>query len=150
MAVLRIMVVDDHEIVRRGVKSLLESNSGWQVVGEAAEGLEAVETAAKLRPDVIVLDYNLPGLDGVNAGRRILDALPHTEVLILSYDDSPFVVRRALECGIRGYVLKSDAGHDLLAGVAAVSEHKVFLSSRVSKELPDGTAGSPGVNAEAE
>ena len=135
MAGLRIMVVDDHELVRRVVKSLLETQSDWQVIGEAAEGLDAVEQAAKLRPDVVVLDYRLPSMDGVEAGRRILETVPQTEVLMLTYDDSPFVLQKALESGIRGFVLKSDANRDLLPGVTAVSEHRMFLSARVSRDI---------------
>lgn len=133
---LRIVVTDDHEVVRRGVKALLETQPDWKVIGEAAGGLEAIEKAVLLHPDVIVLDVNLPDLDGVEAGRRIREALPQTEVLLLTYHDSSFMVRKALEAGIHGYVLKSDAGRDLLAGVTAVSEHKVFLSSKASQDLP--------------
>lgn len=142
MAALRIMIVDDHDVVRRVVKSLLETHSNWQVIGEAAAGPEAVEQAAKLRPDVVVLDYRLPSMDGVEAGRRILETLPQTEILMLTYDDSPFLLEKALESGIRGFVLKSDANRDLLPGVTAVSEHRSFLSSRASKNVSGGSRHS--------
>jgi len=134
---VRILVVDDHEIVRRGLRGLLETQPRWQIIGEAANGRDAVEKAAALCPDMVILDISLPG-DGLEAARRILQALPQTEVLILSYHDSPFMVRRALDAGARGYVLKSDAGHDLLAAVEAVSQHKPFLSPAVAQ----GVAGA--------
>ena len=134
---VRILVVDDHEIVRRGLRGLLETQPRWQIIGEAANGRDAVEKAAELCPDMVILDISLPG-DGLEAARRILQALPQTEVLILSYHDSPFMVRRALDAGARGYVLKSDAGHDLLAAVEAVSQHKPFLSPAVAQ----GVAGA--------
>ncbi|MGH9377991.1 MAG: response regulator [Terriglobia bacterium] len=136
MTALRIIVADDHEVVRRGVKALLETQAGWQVIGEASGGLDAIEKALQLRPDIVVLDVNLPDLDGIEAGRRIRETIPETEVLTLTYFDSPFLVRKALEAGIQGYVLKSDAGRDLLAGVIAVSQHKLFLSSKVSPDIP--------------
>lgn len=140
---VRILVVDDHEVVRRGLRGLLETQPGWQIIGEAANGRDAVEKAAELRPDVAILDISLPG-DGLEAARRILQALPQTEVLILSYHDSPFMVRRALETGARGYVLKSDAGHELLAAVEAVSQHKPFLSPAVSQDVPGASKGQAG------
>jgi len=138
---VRILVVDDHEIVRQGLRGLLETQSGWQIIGEAANGRDAVEKAAELRPDVAILDISLPG-DGLEAARRILQALPQTEILILSYHDSPFMVRRALEVGARGYVLKSDAGRDLLAAVEAVSQHKPFLSRAVSQAVSGAWPGT--------
>jgi DNA-binding NarL/FixJ family response regulator len=136
MRKVRILVADDHEVVRRGLRALLEAQTGWQVVGEAVTGPEAVDKVSELQPDVIILDINLPGFDGLEASSRIHENEPRTEILILTYHDSPFLVRKALESGIRGYVLKSDAGQDLLAAVSAVHQHKFFLSSKVSREPP--------------
>ena len=145
MRSLRILVADDHEVVRRGIKALLETQSGWEVIGEAADGKEAVEKAAELQPDLIVLDISLPQMEGLEAGSVIRQKYPQIEVLILTYHDSPFMVRKALDSGIHGFVLKSDAGRELLTAVSTVSEHQVFLSSKVSAEMP--WARTPGAGA---
>jgi DNA-binding NarL/FixJ family response regulator len=136
MPTLRILVADDHEVVRRGLKALLEAQPGWEIVGEAISGPEAVEKVSGLHPDIIILDVNLPGFDGLEASSRIREHEPGTEIVILTYHDSPFLVRKALELGIRGYVLKSDAGQDLLSAIRAVRQHKPFLSSKMSQEPP--------------
>ena len=129
---LRILIADDHEVVRRGVKALVESRPGWEVVDEVADGCDAIDKVGELHPDLIILDISLPRMDGLEAGCQIRHKHPDTEVLILSYHDSPLMVRKALGCGVRGYVLKSDAARDLLKGVEAVCEHRTFLSSKLS------------------
>lgn len=132
MKAVRILVADDHEIVRHGLRRLLESQPGWQVCAEAATGREAVEEATLLKPDVAVLDFSLPELNGAEATRQILKESPRTGVLILTVHDSEQLVYKVLEAGARAYVLKTDAGHDLVAGVRALLEHKTFLSPGVS------------------
>jgi DNA-binding NarL/FixJ family response regulator len=133
MSVLRLIVADDHEVVRKGVRALLESQAGWSVLEEAVDGREAVEQAGRLRPDVIVLDISMPGLNGFEATRQIRKVSPDSEVLILTMHDSEQVVRDVLLAGARGYVLKSDVGRDLVAAVEALSKHRPFVTSRVAE-----------------
>jgi DNA-binding NarL/FixJ family response regulator len=132
---VRILLADDHEIVRQGLRAVLESRQGWSVVGEASNGTEAIEKAIELVPDVVVLDVGMPELNGLEAIRRIRDALPQTEVLVLSVHDAEHVVRRALASGARAYLAKSDAGRDLVAAVEAALRHKPFLSPKLSQSV---------------
>src|SRR5580765_7737273 len=125
---IRIVVVDDHPIVRQGLKTLLEGHSGWQVVGEASDGAEAVEKAKDLTPDVMVLDVTMPRMNGLEACRLLRRHSPDMEILFVTQHDSPQMMREALEAGARGYVVKSNAARDLLAAVEAVSEHRVFTA----------------------
>jgi len=129
---LRILVADDHHVVRTGLRTLLETERGWQVCAEAANGREAVEKARALRPDVAVLDIGMPLLNGVEATRQIRKLSPKTEVLILTMHDSEVLIQEVLRAGARGYVLKDDADRNLIAAVDALRQHKPYLSSRVS------------------
>ena len=138
MESLRILIADDHEIVRRGLRSLLEGQAGWQVVGEAITGREAVERVAQLKPDVVVMDISMPEMNGLEATRQILKSLPKTEILILTMHESEQVVREVLEAGARGYVLKSDAGRSLVAAVDSLRQHRPFFTSRVSEMVLHG------------
>ncbi len=145
---LRILIADDHEIVRRGVRQLLESHDGWTVCGEAIDGLQAVEQAAALRPDVIVMDIAMPQLSGIEATRRIIGSDGRCpSVLILSMKDSEALVREVLAAGARGVVLKSDAGEDLVEAVQTVSEGQTFLSSRVADFVAEGASGKEAGSA---
>jgi len=129
---LRILVADDHELVRRGIRGLLRARRGWTVVGEAMNGREAVEKANRLKPDVAILDISMPDLDGLQATRRIREAVPTTEVVVLTMHESDQMVRRVLDAGARGYVLKSDLATHLVNAVKNVSVGKMFLTPRVS------------------
>ena len=130
---MRILVADDHEVVRHGVRALLEARPGWQVVAEAVDGREAVEKAKRLQPDVIILDIGMPGLNGLDAARQILKAAPKSGILILTMHESEQVVREVLAAGARGYVLKSDAGRDLVNAVEAVGRQRIFFTSSVAQ-----------------
>ena len=129
---LRILVADDHELVRRGIRGLLRARRGWTVVGEAMNGREAVEKANRLKPDVAILDISMPDLDGLQATRRIREAVPTTEVVVLTMHESDQMVRRVLDAGALGYVLKSDLATHLVKAVKDVSAGKQFLTPRVS------------------
>jgi DNA-binding NarL/FixJ family response regulator len=132
MREVRIMIADDHAIVRRGLRSLLETQPGWEVCAEASNGREAVEKAAQFKPDVAVIDIGMPQLNGLDATRQIVAILPTTEVLILTMHESEEVAREVLRAGARGYVLKSDADVHLIAAVDALLHHKPFLTPAVT------------------
>jgi DNA-binding NarL/FixJ family response regulator len=135
---LRILLADDHEVVRRGTRVLLESQPGWEVIGEAVTGREAVSKAEKLKPDIAILDVGMPELNGLEAARQIRAAVPECEVLVLSMHESEDIVREVLKAGARGYVLKSDAGLDLVAAVRSLRAHKPFFTSAVARMVLDG------------
>src|SRR6266852_6911544 len=132
---LRILVADDHHVVRTGLRTLLETERGWQVCAEAANGREAVEKAGELKPDVAVLDIGMPLLNGVEATRQIRKLYPQTEVLIVTMHDSELLVQEVLSAGAHGYILKDDADRNLIAAVDALRRHKLYLSSRVSESV---------------
>ena len=135
MSRLHLLIVDDHEVVRRGLRVLIESRPGWEVCGEAMTGREAVEKAKKLKPDVVIMDIAMPELNGLEATRQILKASPRTGVLILTMHESEQLVRDVLEAGAQGYVLKSAAGRDLVNAVEALSKHEAFFTSSVAKVM---------------
>ena len=128
MSALRVLVADDHEVVRRGVCALINAQSGWIVCGEASTGQEVITRARALQPDVVVLDLSMPELNGLEAARQIHHHVPHCEVLILTMYDSETMIRDLLRAGVRGCILKSDAAHALVAAVDAVSHHKPFFT----------------------
>lgn len=133
---IRILVVDDHPIVRQGLKTLLEGHSGWEVIGEASDGAEALEKAKDLNPDVMVLDVTMPRMNGLEACRLLRRQSPALEILFVTQHDSPQMMREALEAGARGYVVKSNAARDLLAAVEAVSQHRVFTALNEQRSYP--------------
>ena len=141
---MRILVADDHEVVRHGVRALLEARPGWQVCAEAVDGREAVEKAKRLQPDVIILDIGMPGLNGLDAARQILKAAPKSGILILTMHESEQVVREVLAAGARGYVLKSDAGRDLVNAVEAVGRQRIFFTSSVAQVVLKRSLGRTG------
>jgi DNA-binding NarL/FixJ family response regulator len=134
---LRILVVDDHAVVRRGVRALLESRPGWEVCGEAATGRDAVEQVKLLRPDIVVLDLSLPELNGLDATRQILKESPQTQVLVLTMHNSEELAHQVLHAGARGYVLKSDADHSLVAAVQSLRRGEPFLTPTVTELVLD-------------
>src|SRR5256885_3461719 len=128
----RIVIADDHELVRRGIRSILTAHRGWQVVGEASDGAQAARLVEHLRPHVLIMEAAMPKLDGVEATRKILNDFPETKILILTMHESAQIVRRILEAGARGYILKSDTAEQLVRAVREVSRGKLFLTPKVS------------------
>ena len=135
MRQVRILVADDHSIVRRGVRALLETHAGWKVCGEAATGAEAVKQAKKLRPDVAVIDITMPDLNGFEATRQIRTVAPQTQILVLTVHESEQALREVLDAGALGYVSKSDLDLNLSAAIESLLRHKPFFSSRVSEMM---------------
>jgi DNA-binding NarL/FixJ family response regulator len=134
----RILIVDDYEVVRRGIRTLLEAERGWEVCGEASTGPAALEAAARLKPDLAILDLGLPELHGLEVARRILQLHPETEILVPTMHASEELSRQVLRAGAHGYVLKSDAAEQLVAAVRSLERHQPFLTTRVTEVVLDG------------
>jgi DNA-binding NarL/FixJ family response regulator len=140
---LRILIADDHEVVRRGLTALLSSRPGWIVCAEASRGREAVALAVQHRPDIVVMDIVMPGLNGLDATRQIRQMLPRTKVVILSFHYSDELVREVVDAGARGYILKSDASRDLLNAVEALANNQSFFTSGAAHVPLDGFGDPP-------
>jgi len=147
VASLRILIADDHEVVRRGLAALLQQQPDWQVCGEAGDGREAVEKAQQLQPDVVILDIGMPSLNGLEATRQMLKANPKARILVLTLHDSDQMVRDVLNAGARGFLLKSDAASELVAAVEALGRDKTYFTSKVSPMVLEphlrGPSGPP-------
>jgi DNA-binding NarL/FixJ family response regulator len=130
---MRILLADDHDIMRRGLRHLLTSRPGWEVCAEARNGREAVELAEQLKPDVVVMDIAMPELNGLDAARKIHRELPKTEIVILTLHFSDQLARDILEAGARGYVMKSDADRDLVTALEALSQKRPFFTAKVAE-----------------
>jgi DNA-binding NarL/FixJ family response regulator len=137
MAPLRIFLADDHEIVRFGVRTLLEIQGEWTVVGEASDGAAAIEGILSCEPDIAVLDIGMPVVDGLTAARRILASGGTAKILILSLHDSKNVIRQVVDSGARGFVLKSDAARDLIAAVEAIQSGGTFFTPKTAEIILD-------------
>jgi len=147
---MRILVVDDHDVVRRGLRSVLEAHQGWEVCAEAANGRTAVAQAEQLKPDVVVMDISMPDMNGLEAARQIKKIHPKAEIVILSVHFSDQLVRDIVDAGAKSYILKSDAERDLVIAVEAVANHRSYFTTQVSEMVMDGfrrrdTAPSPQV-----
>ena len=138
MSGLRILIADDHEVARQGIRALLESHPGWEVCAEAKDGREAVELATNSKPDIVLLDIGMPNLNGLDAARQILAMSPAIRILILTMHDAEQVVREVLAAGARGFVLKSDAARDLVAAVDALQHRRTFFTTRVTQMVLNG------------
>ena len=135
---MKILVADDHDIIRRGLKQLLTSKPGWEVGGEAKTGREAVALAEQLKPEIVVMDIGMPELNGLEAARRIRKLVPKTEILILTLHFSDQLVRDIVEAGARAYIMKSDADRDLVSAVEALAIHRTSFTARAAEMLLNG------------
>ena len=142
MKPLRILVADDHQLFRNGVRALLQSHANWEICGEASTGFEAVAQAKELLPDVVILDISMPDLNGTDAARRIRIASKNTEVLILSVHYSDQLIREIIDAGANGYVLKTDSDRDLLIAIEALARHKQFFTSKATEVIESETSSS--------
>lgn len=146
---LRILIADDHEVVRRGLSALLQAQEGWEICGEASDGREAVEKAKLLKPDFVILDIGMPNLNGLAATRQLTQHDPNFKIIVLTITDSDHVIREALDAGARGFVLKSDAVRDLVSAIDALQRGQMFFTPRVNELvlagfLEKGTVSSRG------
>ncbi len=136
MSTLRILVADHHEVVRQALRSILEEQSGWEICGEATGGQGAIAKAKEVQPDVVVLDFRMPDLNGPEATRRIRRALPAAEVLVrVRMHDSERLARALLMAGARGFILKADPGNALVEAVRKLSQHQRFFTPKVPKPM---------------
>ena len=140
---IRILIADDHEVVRSGLRKILEAQPNWEVVAEAGDGKDAIHKAVETRPDVAVLDYSLPLVNGIEATRQIRARLPKTEVLIFTMHDNETLIQDLLKAGARGYLLKSDAKRHLIGAIEALASHKLFFTAKVSEALLDSFLARP-------
>jgi len=138
---VRILIAEDHDVVRSGLRHVIESQPNWQVVAEAADGKEAVQKALETKPDVAVIDYSLPLINGVEATRQIRAALPHTEVLIFTMHDNETLIQE--KAGARGYLLKTDTQRHLIGAIEALAVHKPFFTTKISEALLESFISRP-------
>jgi len=143
---VQILIADDHDVVRQGLRRVLEAEPGWVVCGEAANGREAVALAVALRPEVVLLDISMPGLNGIDATRRIRRLVPSTRIIILTMHNAEQIVTEALDAGVRGCVLKSDSARTLVTAVERVLANQTYISAALRIGQSEGALG----NASAE
>jgi DNA-binding NarL/FixJ family response regulator len=135
--VLRILIADDHEVIRNSLRGLLSRREGWQICGEAVHGREAVEMAKRLRPDIVVLDVSMPLLNGIEVTFQIRKALPRTEILIITMHETKELVEQVMSAGARAYLLKSDATAHIEAAVETLAKHKSYFSPSIANIMLD-------------
>ena len=135
---IRILIADDHHLVRSGIRSILEGKSGWEVCAEASDGYEAVALTRQLKPDVVILDFYMPRLNGLDAARQILNENARQKLLFLTVAHSEEVAWQILNVGARGYVLKSDAAHELVDGIESLLCNRLYCTARVSSMVLEG------------
>lgn len=135
---LQILVADDHEIVREGLRAMIEREPGWEICGDASTGREAVAMAGDLKPDIVIMDIGMPELNGLEAARQIKKALPEVEILIFTANETEEIVRQVFQAGARGYLLKSEANKHLLPALDMLAKHRTYFSSSVSEMIFSG------------
>ena len=138
MSKVRILIADDHELIRRGLAAVLADRPDWSIVGEAADGRQACELAARLTPEIVVLDLTMPQLNGLDATRQIRISTPKTRILIVTAHESEQLLREVLDAGAMGYVLKSDAGRVLGQAIEALLDDRPFFTSKVARSVLEG------------
>jgi DNA-binding NarL/FixJ family response regulator len=141
--VVRILIADDHEVVRAGLQTILEAQSNWEVVAVVGNGSEAIQKATQTKPDVAVIDYSMPLLNGIEVTRQVRARLPKTEVLVFTMHDNETLIEELLKAGARGYLLKSDANRHLIAAVEALALHKPYFTPKVSDALLNSFTDRP-------
>jgi DNA-binding NarL/FixJ family response regulator len=139
MSAVNLLIADDHDVVRRGLCALIQGQPGWQVVAEATNGRDAVAKADEFKPDLAILDITMPSLNGIEAAKQIAKISPRTKVLILTVHDSDQLIAKVLDAGVRGYILKADAGYDLVTAVNALLSGKTFFTPKVAQILMEGS-----------
>ena len=147
---VRIMLADDHTIVRQGLARLLEEHQGLKVVGEAINGQIAVEKAEKLKPDIIIMDIAMPRMNGIEAAKRIRKLVPETKIIILSMYSHEHYIHELLECGVSGYLLKDSSGQDIIKAIRAALKNETFLSPSISKKVVDSYLSPTKSSSKAE
>jgi DNA-binding NarL/FixJ family response regulator len=140
----RILIADDHEMIRKGIRLTLESRPDWRIVAEAYDGHAAVEQALATQPDAIVLDIAMPGLTGLEAARRIRAKLPNVPILILTVHDTSRIVQQVLQVGANGYLLKSDTGRELVLAIEALLQGKTYFTSHIARMIVEGYLRAQG------
>jgi DNA-binding NarL/FixJ family response regulator len=143
---IRLLVADDHEVIRKGIRNLLEAQPGWQVVAEAGNGREAVNKARELKPDVAVLDISMPVLNGLEAAKQMLKEDMNFRILVLTVHESDILIQDVLTTGARGCVLKSDAARDLVTAVDAICHDKLFFTAKVTQMVTTGSSDSKRID----
>jgi len=138
MPCLRIFIADDHDLIRRGIKVLFSGNPAWNVCGEASDGLESVAQCERLKPDVAILDFNMPGLNGLEAAKKIRNLSPQTEVLMLTIESSNQLMREAVAAGVRGYILKRDCDRELSKAIKSLESHRTYFTDSAVEEMIRG------------
>jgi len=134
----RVLIVDDHTFIRRGIQSILDSSSGWEFCGEAENGIAGIRMAAELKPDVIIMDVSMPGLNGLEATRVIHEAQPEVKILLLTLHESIEILRSGFRAGAQGYLLKSEAEHELIHALASIVGEKTYISPKVDPNEAKG------------
>jgi DNA-binding NarL/FixJ family response regulator len=141
MCAVSLLIADDHEVVRRGIRALIQEQPGWRIAAEANDGRDAVNKANEFQPDVAILDITMPSLNGLDAAMQIAELSPRTKVLILTIHESDQLSRKALDVGVRGYILKSDAAFDLITAVSSLLSNKTFFTPKVAQMVLNAYLG---------
>jgi DNA-binding NarL/FixJ family response regulator len=138
----RILIADDHQVVRSGLRAILEAHEGWEIVAEAVDGKEAIDKAVATKPDVAIIDYSLPVMNGLEVTRQIRARIPGAEVMVFTMHNSDILVGELLVAGARAYLLKSEAKEHLIAAVESLADHKAYFTGIVSERLRDAFVAS--------